>query len=69
VTVSLNTDDPGYFATDLTTELLAASEHFGLTPEAHVALQRRAVAASFLAAERKAALVAELDAYPLTGAA
>jgi adenosine deaminase len=68
VTVCLNTDDPGYFATDLTTELLAASEHFGLTADDHVALQRTAVAVSFLPDERKAALVAELDAYPLTGA-
>jgi aminodeoxyfutalosine deaminase len=69
VTVSLNTDDPGYFATDLTTELVAASEHFGLTADDHVVLQRTAVAASFLPAARQAALVAELDAYPLTGAA
>jgi adenosine deaminase len=68
VTVSLNTDDPGYFATDLTTELLAATEHFGLTPEAHLALQRDAVAASFLPAERKAALTAELDAYARSSA-
>lgn len=67
VKVCLNTDDPGYFATDLTTELLAASEHFGLTAEDHVVLQRTAVAVSFLSPERKAALVAELEAYPLTG--
>jgi adenosine deaminase len=68
VAVCLNTDDPGYFATDLTAELLVASEHFALTAEDHVMLQRTAVAASFLPAERQAALVAELDAYPVTGA-
>jgi len=67
VTVTLNTDDPGYFATDLTTELLAASEHFGLTPEEHIALQHSALVASFLPPERKAVHAAELDAYPLTG--
>lgn len=45
--VCLNTDDPGWFATDLVTELTLASEVFGITPAQHLAMQLDAVDASF----------------------
>ena len=54
--VCLNTDDPGWFATDLVTELQIASEVLGVSPERHAAMQLDAVAASFMSSEMAAAL-------------
>jgi aminodeoxyfutalosine deaminase len=48
--VCLNTDDPGWFATDLVHELQIASELLGVAPERHRAMQLDAVAASFMPA-------------------
>ncbi len=45
--VCLNTDDPGWFATDLFTELELASDVLGVTLEQHRAMQLDAIAASF----------------------
>ena len=45
--VNLNTDDPGWFATDLITELAIGTDHFGLTAADHLRLQRDALDASF----------------------
>lgn len=45
--VSINTDDPGWFATDLVTELEIAVELLGAGPADLVALQEDALAASF----------------------
>ena len=62
--VCLNTDDPGWFATDLLTELNIASRLFGVEPEDHRRMQLDAVEASFLPAERKRAIQTEITGYP-----
>ncbi len=56
----LNTDDPGWFATDLMTELVIGSERFGLTLGEHRAMQLDALAASFAPDDVRARLSAEL---------
>jgi aminodeoxyfutalosine deaminase len=61
--VSLNTDDPGYFDTDLTKELELAHAHHGVDLEALRALQLGAVDASFLEPADKRALRAEIEAW------
>ena len=61
--VCINSDDPGWFGTDLTTELIIASERLGVTPEEHVALQLDAVAASFASNRVKTAITSELEAF------
>lgn len=53
--VCLNTDDPGWFATDLVHELEVATEFLGVTLDQHRAMQLDAVAASFMSAESAAA--------------
>ncbi|ASO20062.1 aminodeoxyfutalosine deaminase [Actinoalloteichus hoggarensis] len=60
VFVTLNSDDPPMFGTDLTNEYRTAHE-IGLSPEQLVRLARNGVSASFLAEDRKAALHAEID--------
>lgn len=65
VNVCVNTDDPGWFATDLTNELVVASEHLAVTPAEHVAMQRAAVDASFMPDALRSELRAELDAVAL----
>jgi len=47
VTVTLNTDDPAYFSTDLTRELHIANEVHGVTIDELKQLQRNALEASF----------------------
>lgn len=49
--VCLNTDDPGWFATDLVHELGLATELLGVSLDRHRAMQLDAVAASFMSAE------------------
>ncbi|APU14620.1 MULTISPECIES: adenosine deaminase [Actinoalloteichus] len=61
VFVTLNSDDPPMFGTDLTNEYRTAHE-IGLAPEQLALLARNGVTASFLPAERKAALHAEIGA-------
>jgi len=63
VRVCLNTDDPGWFATDLVTELTIASEHLGVSRADHVAMQLDAVDAAFVSDSSRAAIAAELDGY------
>jgi aminodeoxyfutalosine deaminase len=53
--VCLNTDDPGWFATDLVHELEVATEYLGVTLDQHRAMQLDAVDASFMPAESAAA--------------
>ncbi len=65
--VCLNTDDPGWFATDLVTELTIASELLGVTLDQHRAMQLDAIAASFMTSERRTALQAEVTAYKQLG--
>ena len=59
--VCINTDDPGWFDTDLTTELAIATELLGVSFEDHVAMQRDAISASFASADQKVALRNELS--------
>lgn len=62
VRLNLNTDDPGWFATDLTAELAIGTDHFGLTAADHVRLQRDALDASFAPDETRRMIAAELAA-------
>lgn len=62
VPVTLATDDPGMFHTDLNREYLLCHEHFGLGRSELADLARAGVRAAFCAAERKSALLAEIDA-------
>lgn len=59
--VCLNTDDPGWFATDLVTELAIASDRFGVTLAQHRAMQLDAISASFASDDVRAAFVGALD--------
>jgi aminodeoxyfutalosine deaminase len=68
VRVTLNTDDPGMFDTDLDTEYLIAHRVFGLDGAALAELAREAVRASFAPPETRAALLAEIDGYVLARA-
>ena len=61
--VCLNTDDPGWFATDLVTELAIASDLFGIDRGQHRAMQLDAVEASFLPDTKRATLQAEIVDY------
>ena len=60
--VCINTDDPGWFATALVSELRIASEVLGISRAQHDAMQRDAIAASFMPSELAEALRAGLDA-------
>lgn len=62
VRLNINTDDPGWFDTDLMTELRIGTEHFGLTASDHLSLQRNALDASFASEGVRSRLRAELDA-------
>ncbi len=61
--VCLNTDDPGWFATDLTTELRLATEHLGVGREQHRAMQLDAVAASFMPNAARTNLAREITEH------
>ncbi|MDT0269313.1 adenosine deaminase [Streptomyces sp. DSM 44915] len=63
VFVTVNTDDPPMFGTDLNREYLVAAELLGLDAAGVAGLARNAVTASFLDPAGKAKLVAEIDAY------
>ncbi len=62
VQVTVNTDDPGYFGTTLTGELQTVGELLGWTRADVAASQIRAFEASSMAAERRAPIVARLQA-------
>lgn len=62
VPVTLATDDPGMFHTDLNREYLLTHEHFGLSRGDLAELSRAGVRAAFCDADRKTALLAEIDA-------
>ena len=61
--VCLNTDDPGWFDTDLNTELTIATDQLGVSLTDHIALQLDAVAASFASDHVKRAVRQELTDY------
>jgi aminodeoxyfutalosine deaminase len=62
VPVTLATDDPGMFHTDLNREYLLTHEHFGLSRGDLADLSRAGVRAAFCDEARKSALLAEIDA-------
>ena len=66
VTVTVNTDDPPMFATDLNAEYAIAARLLELDEAGVADLARAAVTASFASAETKSRLTAEIDAYAAT---
>lgn len=63
VLVTVNTDDPPMFGTDLNNEYAVAARLLDLDATGVAALAKNAVTASFLDAAGKAKLTAEIDAY------
>jgi aminodeoxyfutalosine deaminase len=63
VTVTINSDDPPMFSTDLNTEYAVAARLLDLDERGVADLAKAAVNASFLDAEGKARIGAEIDAY------
>jgi aminodeoxyfutalosine deaminase len=63
VLVTVNSDDPPMFGTDLNSEYAVAARLLGLDERGVAALARNAVEASFLDPAGKARLAAEIDAY------
>lgn len=67
--VTLNSDDPPYFATSLKREYDIAAEHFGMNEKDLLGVTRTAIEAAFVDRKTKAALQARLDAKsPRAGA-
>jgi len=62
VMVTLNTDDPALFSTNLSREYQLAQENFGFTDEHLRELARNSFEASFLPAEKKLELLSLFDA-------
>lgn len=63
VRLTLNTDDPGMFSTDLNREYAIAHEVFGLADDDLADLARESVRASFASDDTRDRLLAEIDAY------
>ncbi|WP_433076332.1 adenosine deaminase [Dactylosporangium sp. CA-052675] len=63
VPVTINSDDPPMFSTTLNQEYLVAATLLGLDADGVAGLARQGVRYSFLDDARKAALIAEIDAY------
>ncbi|WP_405745053.1 adenosine deaminase [Streptomyces sp. NBC_01525] len=61
--LTVNSDDPPMFGTDLNTEYGVAARLLGLDTDGVAALAKNAVTASFMDAPSKARLAAEIDAY------
>lgn len=61
VPVTLATDDPGMFHTDLNSEYLLCHHQFGLGPAALAELARAGARAAFCAEETRRAVLAEID--------
>ena len=62
--VTLSTDDPGTFATDMNTELLLAHDHHGVTLGQLRDLQITALNSSFLAPAQRVELAGQINDYP-----
>jgi aminodeoxyfutalosine deaminase len=63
VLVTINSDDPPMFGTTLNDEYAVAAKLLGAGPHQLAELARDAVRASFLAAEGRTRILAEIDAY------
>jgi aminodeoxyfutalosine deaminase len=68
VTVTINTDDPPMFGTDLNTEYAIAAQLLDLDENGVTDLALAAVDASFASPEIKTALLAEINSYAATPA-
>ncbi len=66
VRLTINTDDPGMFNTNLNREYLIAHEVFGQDRAALTELARESVRASFAADETKLRLLGQIDDYAAT---
>ncbi|HKE20599.1 MAG TPA: hypothetical protein VKB80_37250, partial [Kofleriaceae bacterium] len=62
VPVTLATDDPGMFHTDLDREYLLCHEHFGLDAAGLAELARVGARAAFCSPARRAEIIAAIDA-------
>jgi adenosine deaminase/aminodeoxyfutalosine deaminase len=62
--VTLNSDDPPMFSSDLLGEYLLAHQQFAFTREQLRELAANSVEASFLAPDRKLQLLADIERYP-----
>ena len=63
VRLTINTDDPGMFSTDLNREYAIAHDVFGLDAPALTELARESVRSSFASADTRSRILAEIDAY------
>jgi aminodeoxyfutalosine deaminase len=63
--VTLNTDDPAMFHTDLAAEYVKVARAFGLGPPELAEVARSGVRSAFLAEEEAEAILAEIDALPV----
>jgi adenosine deaminase/aminodeoxyfutalosine deaminase len=61
--VTLNSDDPPKFGSDLLGEYVLAQEYYGFTLEQMRELAANSVEASFLPPERKLALLRQVEQY------
>ena len=61
--VTINSDDPAYFGGYIGDNYLAAARALDLSRADLAQVARNSIAATFLPDERKAALLAELDAF------
>jgi adenosine deaminase len=61
--ITINSDDPAYFGGYVGDNYTAAAQALGLSRDQVVALARNSFTASFLADERKAALIGEVDRF------
>lgn len=59
--ISINTDDPGFFQTDIIKEFTTMQKLYQLSREQLVEISKKAVTGSFLSNEKKAALNQEID--------
>lgn len=63
VLVTINSDDPAYFGGYADDNLGAVADTFGLADDQLAELARNSIVASFLPAERRTALIGEVDAW------
>lgn len=63
VRMTINTDDPGMFDTDLNREYLVAHEHFGIDESGLAELARESMRASFASTDTRDRLLREVDSY------
>ena len=66
VPVTINSDDPPMFGTDLNTEYAVAARLLNLDANGIAAFARNAVTASFMDRAAKATLIAEIDNYTMS---